>query len=455
MNKKSLFLSVLTVLSFALSLCARELPPYTIKGYGFWQFGQVVKGISEGTPINHQWNTSALLGLRLETTLKERLKLLISPEFKTYFSFPEMNNNVVTKRANSTAFINEMNGTVLMGDVSQPLLEWRTGIFTYKYNDNARDFGEYIYRTGTYPPFYITDFDFPKARLCGTSLRLNPFDGFSIDALLTSELQYAPLYDFSLAFFSKYSLKDFVTLGLGVDFARLLPVDEKKTSPDSTVFGVDLEKIKYIKPDGTVGYYSFKATKLMANLSFDLKPLFSSFREIFSEADLRLYAEIGLTGFPIETVVDTSFPNSYDFYGDISRLMPMMAGINIPVYSLIGALVNAISPVNIPISMPEDVLAFELEYFPSRMPNDYHDAVVGQAKPYWEPYNGYYPEMFRGRDWGWAIYTKKVIIPGFSITAQFAYDHLRMAYIDGAPSAAECLTKKGHWYWMTKLGYSF
>jgi hypothetical protein len=452
MSKKNIVLSFLIVLSLALSLGAAELPPHSFKGYGFWQFGQVVKGNNGGTPIERQWVTNALLGLRFETTLNERLNILISPEFRLYFPFPELNNQVTTKRANSVAFINDMNGTIHFGDVNKPVAEWRTGIFTYKYNDDARDFGEYIYRTGTYPPFAITDFDFPKARLCGTSLKVNPFSGLSIDALLTSELLYAPLYDFSLAFFGKYSLMDVVTAGVGIDFARLLPVDEKKTSPDSSVGLNGIDKIMYRKSDGSVGYYSFKATKLMANMSFDLKP-FLPFGDIFAKADLKLYGEIGLTGFPIKTVADTLFP--YDYYGDISRLMPMMFGFNVPVYSLINKLVNLVSPVNIPLSMPEDVLAIELEYFPSRMPNDYHNAMIGLPNPYLGSADKYYPEMYRDRDWGWAFYTKKVVIPGFSITAQVAYDHLRMSYVDGSTATNECLINKGHWYWVSKVGYSF
>lgn len=453
MSRKNIVLSTLAVLVIAFSLSA-ELPPYSLSGYGFWQFGQVVKGDNGGSPIEHQWMTSALCGFSVESDLNSRLKVLISPEFRLYFPFPELNNNLSTKRANSVAIINDMNGTILFGDVDRPFAEWRTGIFTYKYNDNARDFGEYIYRTGTYPPFSITDFDFPKARLCGTSLRVKPVTGLSLDMLLTTELQYAPLYDFSLAYFGKYSFKNIVTVGAGIDFARLLSVDDAKTSPDSsagaTMSGID--KISYRKPDGTVGFYSFKATKLMATLSFDPKPLLP-FRDIFSAADLQLYGEIGLTGFPIKSIPDSIF--QYDYYSDITRLMPMMFGFNFPIYSLINQLVNVIFSVQAPISMNDDVLSFEFEYFPSRMPNDYHNAMAGQAIPYYEPFGGYFPGMFRDREWGWAFYTHKEIISGFSVTAQFAFDHLRMSYLDGSTSTNEALTTKGHWYWVTKLGYSF
>jgi hypothetical protein len=452
MKIKNIILSVITVISFALPLRAAELPPYSLNGYGFWQFGQVIKGDNAGTPIDRQWVTNALLGLRLETSLNERLKVLINPEFRLYFPFPELNSQVTTKRANSVAFINDMNGTILFGDVKQPLVEWRTGIFTYKYNDDARDFGEYMYRTGTYPPFVVTDFDFAKARLCGTSLRVNPIAGFSIDALLTSELLYAPLYDFSLAFIGKYSFRDIVSVGAGVDFARFLPVNDKKTSPDSTAALSNIDKIQYRKSNGTIGYYSFKATKLMACLSLDPKP-FLPFRDIFSKADLKLYGEIALTGFPINPTNDTAFPNEY--YNQLSRLMPMMAGFNVPIYSLVNKLVNVVSPVNIPLSQPDDVFAVEIEYFPSRMPNDYRDAMIGMPMPYIDSYSGYYPDMFRDREWGWSFYTKKEIIKGFSITAQVAYDHLRMSYVDGSTATNECLVKRGHWYWVVKTGYSF
>ena len=57
--------------------------------------------------------------------------------------------------------------TYNFGSSDDPDLSITLGYFPFKYNPDARNLGEYMFRSGTYPQYLITDFDFPMAKLFG------------------------------------------------------------------------------------------------------------------------------------------------------------------------------------------------------------------------------------------------------------------------------------------------
>jgi hypothetical protein len=403
---------------------------YDLGGYGFWQFGQIVKG-EDAQQMNHQWTNRALIGLRIDARPLERLHLAISPEFVMFYPFPEFKTQPQTKRANSSSYINEMYGSYgFFGDAEKPMLDIGAGIFVYKYNPDTKDFGEYLYRTG--PGRMITDFDFAKSRLCGLHLAFNPLNDFGLDVLFTSELQYNPLYDFSLSFTTHYRIFNVFDIGAGVNLARLVSANMKKTYP-SYENGQTEDLLKYYTEDGDSGYYSFQENKGMARISIDPKGFFYS-PGIFGKEDWKIYGEIALLNIPYNTVPDSMHPA---FYNDISRLVPILLGFNIPTCRVL------------------DVLSAEIEYWPSRIPNDYRNAATADIPVPNVQALSYYPEAYVGREVGWAFYARRQVIKGLTLTGQIAYDHLRMAFGDGSQALAECLRQKGHWYWVAKIGYSF
>ena len=58
-------------------------------------------------------------------------------------------------------------------------MDLAVGYFPYKYNPEARNLGEYLFRSGTYPVYLTNDYDFPLARVAGLRYGLN----FSNDLL--------------------------------------------------------------------------------------------------------------------------------------------------------------------------------------------------------------------------------------------------------------------------------
>jgi hypothetical protein len=68
--------------------------------------------------------------------------------------------------------------------------------------------------------------------------------------------------------------------------------------------------------------------------------------------------------------------------------------------------------------------------------------------------SGWDPTLYTFDDWKWSVYVKRTVIPGFSITVQFARDHMHYTYSDGYPFWLEAVSRPGQWWWRANLCYS-
>jgi len=112
---------------------------------------------------------------------------------------------------------------------------------------------------------------------------------------------------------------------------------------------------------------------------------------------------------------------------------------------------------NVPAFKILDVLACEVEYFPSVLPNDWYSILYNQSPmPYFlGGYNSYKESDYNKGAWRWSIYAKKMVVQGFSVTGEAAFDHIRTTKINGSTEFYEAMTQAGHWHWNLKFGYSF
>jgi hypothetical protein len=423
-----------------------ESPIAEVSGYSFWQFGQIVKGNDRDRgPIDHAWQNGVLVGLSIKARPTDHLGLVVSPEFFLNYPYPQEPNNAPTARPLGITYINEAYGNFSFGDTETPLLQARLGMFVYKYNHEARNLGDYLFRTGTYPTYILTNFDFPAARLLGLCLSSDAITNLHTDLLFTSEAYIFPFGDFSLTGIVSYKLFDAIELGAGIDFARILSVTDSLTSPKYGV-GSHTPNI-YLTPEGDTGYYSFKATKAMARASIDPKVIWKLFElpDIFGPEDWKLYGEVcwvGIGGYNAidSEIVDDPHQITYrPWYKNLDERTPRMVGFNLPAFRLL------------------DVLSGELEYFSSVIPNDYRSHLYTLSPmPYFRQGLGEYKkEDWDKGFWRWSVYAKKMVIQGFSVTGEIAFDHLRTTFSDGSTKEYESLVKAGHWHWNTKFSYAF
>ncbi len=453
-----------------------------IHGFVFMEGGQFVNYKYRSTNYSHKWLQRNLLGFNFESKVHPRCEIFVTSGFLLTYntqSYKTVTNPDDFANAPVGSFFIDRAEMVLhcSPDPTESLLDIGIGLWNEKYNHEARNLGEYLFRSGAYPGYiYQSGFDECFVNLAGIRLTNNLFGIWHNELMLTSELQMSPFTDFSLAYLTDVSTANKVfDIGAGIQLYRCFSADPQMTSPRNVwKNGVDqgVAPNYYLDSIGDNGfgqalydtsYYTFAGTKVMAMLIFDPKPLFGGL-DIFGKEDLKLYAEAAILGLKNYHNNTFSTDNPYTFdnrpvsefgYDTLMQKMPMMFGFNVPVFKC-------------PLL---DLLSVEFEYYGKKYVNSVpipRGTATGGYFPasclptqkleggYGE-YDSLYPSG-GAVNWKWSIYAKKTLFNNFTITVQAARDHIlnttrgfSMKEVD----REEALVKKNQWYWMLKFSANF
>ncbi|MBN1759877.1 MAG: hypothetical protein JW863_16240 [Chitinispirillaceae bacterium] len=430
----------------------------TPSGFGSYEVGQIVEAnpISTGDVMNikadHLLVQKVFIGLNLHLSYEPLpISTNIGLEMKSFTVSPRsklisMDQGQATRFFYFT-YLTRADFVYSHSDA----FNLEVGFFPVKYNENARNLGEYLFRTGTYPQYIITNFDFAAARVTGLNAFGTLLGNLNYQTLLTINTEYATMGDLNLTGITSYSFLDrFCELGAGVSFCSIISADARHTHPplkDVT----QSDRYKYLDGIDT-NTYTFAGTKLMGRILIDPKSLFQI--DIFGKDDLKLYAEaavLGVKNYPTSinyesTIIINADNDTFNIgtrYDDIMKRLPIMFGINVPTFKLL------------------DVLNFEAQWFGSIYPNDMAEYIrdgipVPICRGPWEAWG--YADSTRD-NWKWSFYAKKTLANHFNVVLQVASDHLRWDYSAdyGKQSGllSEALTRPNHMYWVVKMGYNF
>jgi hypothetical protein len=400
-------------------------------GMGSYEAGQVVKGGNrlardwETSPfISHVWYQRAYWHLGVIAQLNDRIRMDIVGESKVTYSWriqQEFYDDLVPKYY---FYPHHMEGSYLFGDPEKPFLRLGAGIFPYKYNPDVHNLGEYLYRTGTYPGFMISEFDFPLTRMTGFRASVHPIEDLNFDLMLTNDpIQLPPLGDWGVSLLGDYTLLKAFTFGGGVFFSHLLSVCEEYTTPR---YSTNISSIDSVTHDTT--FYTFRGTKVMARLSIDPKVFFDL--PFLGRNDLKLYAEAAIIG----------LKNYKGYYDTLSQRIPVMVGLNIPALKVL------------------DVFSVEVEYYGSKLPNSYQEVYYKKSQPI--------PDAARmsDLDWDqnkrnhlkWSVYANRRLANFFTVIGEVAFDHSRVLRHDQKNAdLCESLRHAGDWAWYLKTQFDF
>lgn len=385
-----------------------------------------------------------------EASLGDHAKVFVGIGGGYFFVFPRnlgANPYSMSKRA---AFgLTDAHGEfdLLPMDDGQHGLLLKAGIFNYKYNPDAKDLGEYMYRTWTYPTV-ITSGGLSLVGSAGAQLSgldaETKVGGLTNDVLLTVQTDRPPVLSLSLADIVSYRL-GILELGGGFMFDNFYNPAPKQVQPKSDPNSYytlsdgrqmakreydDLNQQNMIDPSVTItdtGYYTMAGQKAMVRASLDLGKAIGS--EWLSPQDLRLYFEavaMGLKKYPT-------------YYEKLMDRTAFLAGINLPTFRLL------------------DLLSFEVEYCKNPFANTTRGPLgEGTAAPYVEqpPLGFPNPPKVDKDDLKWAFIARKDLFSGFAITLQAANDHLKMLDVYSTPDFYDFLVKPNHWYWVVNMSYS-
>jgi hypothetical protein len=410
----------------------------TTTGYAAMEEGQIVKA---GTMFNPQWNPktnhiwvqkfyvgfnlqSKLDPLPIEGNVGIAMKVFNeTPKYEMVFDFGQGSRLWYLTYLNRADLLYTAHNTENMN------LQFEIGYFPIKYNNDVRNLGEYLFRSGTYPQYLISNFDFPAARVAGLLLKGTFFNNLHLNMLANVNTEWANLGDLNLTGILSYNIANAVEIGGGISLCSIISADMARTQPEYTDNGY--------QKNGDTAYYTFAGTKVMGRLSIDPKIFINT--DVFGKEDLKVYSEaalLGLKNYPVSL-------DSFTRYDDITKRIPVMFGFNFPTFKIF------------------DVLSLEWEWFGCVYPNDL-GPIIADGKPLALQKNnrqlGYvYTDSSRD-NWKWSLYGKKTFFNFFNVTFQFANDHLRwetMDYNRQTTKTEEALRQMGQWYWTAKFGYCF
>lgn len=179
-----------------------------------------------------------------------------------------------------------------------------------------------------------------------------------------------------------------------------------------------------VGPRDTVEYQT-NGTKLMVRASFNVQKLVPM--PFLNPQDLKVYTEAALLG----------TKNQPGYYEKRSERIPVMFGMNLPTFKVL------------------DMLALEVEYFGSPLPDDY-EQVLTFNYPVYEEYSLLLHNSKNNRkdDWKWSVYGSRTLATGLSVRFQVANDHLRS--IDQATtnfSGKSLMRDPSNWYYVVSLNF--
>lgn len=441
------------------------------------------KGLTTSEGNNKAWMepTGGSIDFQMRKNKRLGLEVMISA---AYFVAPyhyEQNQNYTRNIAVSAP---RLNASYVFGDLAKPMLKVDFGLFSYKYDENSRNLGEYMFRTWAYPGIIQTGGVYNYAGVNGaniTGMKLSQTLGnFSHDFIVSLETEMNPFFDLNLTYMAKYKVGDVLKVGGGVQISRLWSAEKDpgmkvryfqeggvwyaygdEQGNEGANYYTNLEKglVNSIrKPDATAAdsarytadsirvsaapalalaindsvktaqlqpamkSFDGMAIKPMAYFSFDPKPLFNA--DIFGPKDLILYGEAAILG-------TKNYPV---FYTDITRRIPMMLGFNVPAFKLL------------------DVFSVEMEYYRSQFLPTYPFPISLSGTPFPQTPIAYDPKDWSKDDWKWSVYAERSLFGGIMLTTQVASDHSRSWNWDAFGKVPwEMYVKPSEWYWSAKL----
>ena len=410
-------------------------------------------------PWDHSWYADLMGTIDFAARPVSSLTLRGSFEFRQYVHMSAMSTldkaYYMGDFKQNEFYVREAQGIYSLLKDERMSIDVAFGLMPFKYNDQVRELGEFLFRSGTYPFYLQTDFDRPYSKLTGLKASLRAGDdmfGWRLDLLALTEREMRPFYDISLATVAGLSLFKMLDIGAGIDFAHAIPFNDKYTTPKTEGFPphpkIEMQYGVTLNSDLTIrdtGYYTFKGTKLMARMTVDPLGIVrgdkeSIVSEIAGKDGGKLYGEMAAVGLE-------SYPNNqYNLsgYDKLKEKMPWMLGFNIPMWKFL------------------DVCTFEIERYPSPLPNSTLSYMRGfplnaflfqnSKTTAYDTNNAYKPR------WYWSLYMEKQIIKNFSVVCQMGRDHERwempLAFQFFNYDYEEAMVKPDEWGWHIKMVFS-
>ncbi len=404
------------------------------------ELGQIENGYNGLKAYTYHGQVIQRFGVSLNqvATINDRFTVKVGVGGMFFYVSPEEKSLSSSRTTQFGPGVGQAQGIYKLGELDRPWT-FQFGLFPYKYNSDAKNLGEYLLRSGTYPGYLITGGwnIINSASYVASGLRINKslWDGkIEFDGNFFLERDLEPLYDLSPSFLINFKPAPFFEFGAGVKFSHFIPAHYAKDTPSDLDNQIRNGRLLNGQTDSVIAledslklpisYYTFAGTNLDGHVSLNFGSLFEN--ELIGKNDLKLYAEVALLG----------VENYPYFYEKRIARMPIMAGLNLPTFKTL------------------DLLSIEMEYRRWDFANDIFQAY-DSALPIWlsgDEAKKWNKNGIKSRNYKWSIYAKKKITDGISLFAQAASDHMRtLRQGDFTPERDEITRTPSQWYYLLRL----
>jgi hypothetical protein len=400
-------------------------------GCAAMEVGEVVNGYDKNAgDISMVQYERIYLRTGLSAHLGEKTEFLGSMEVKTFNEFPRLVKLGATRRFYYYLYVHQAELIHHLVEDNSLRLDIGGGYFPYKYNNDAKNLGEYIFRSTAYPQTLINEFDMPWARLAGLYARSAYTVGkntFDADLLVTTNTEWMAIGDVNLSLLASCNFARLFEIGAGVQFGSLISADGNATTPKN-------DMTRYLNGTDTSRYYTFRGTKVMGRFSDDPKKMLPPL-PVFGDEDLKIYGEAALLGVK-------NYPVAFHspiWYNSILERIPVMLGFNLPVCKYL------------------DVLSVEGEWWGNRYPNSMQGVVQdGLPLPFVEGTDQIDSTAYKNDNLKWSIFGARTFAGRYRISFQAASDHMRtFAWDWNRQDWEESLRGPDKWYCIVKFGVLF
>lgn len=432
----------------AISVSAEESSPKLapLRFFGNWEVSEIESFVPDpgSTPSGYprEISNSSSVWVLQEARLTDYAKVFMGVGGFYFFILPSKSNQYSIGQRSAFGF------TDLHAEFEYQAKEngdhlglLKLGVFPFKYNPDAKNLGEYLFRTFTYPTVIYTG---GLNKVNSAAVQLNGFDlntkinGFENDLLVTVKTDQIPSASLSLTDIVSYSVGNILDIGAGWMYDNFYD-PSKIAGGTADVQGFNYyytlkdgtKKLKSPQNPSDIAYdanvdtavdstrLTFKGHKIMLRGALSLGSLINS--PLLSEKDLRLYFEGVLLG----------LENRPFYYTEMKDRIVYTVGLNLPTLKLL------------------DLLSLEWEYCSNRYPNDAINASINLSPT---PFPSKSSAI--GDNAKWTIYAKKHLFSGMSVTGQVANDHLRLVDYFGHTNDRDVMPNRENWYWAIQLGYA-
>ena len=392
--------------------------------------GVVVKGYDKNAgDIAKVVYERIFLRMGMSAYLGEKTEFLGSMEVKTFNEFPRLVKLGATRRFYYYYYVHQAELIHHLFDDCGLKVDVGGGYFPYKYNDDVKNLGEYLFRSTAYPQTLINEFDMPWARLAGLYARSSYITGgntLHLDLIVNTNTEWMAIGDVNLSMVASYNYERLFEIGAGVQFGSLISADEETTTPVN-------DKTRYLDGTDTSSCYTFRGTKVMGRFSFDPKKILPF--EGFGDDDLKIYGEATLLGTKNYGIA----LHSPVWYNSILERIPVVLGFNLPVFKYL------------------DVLSVEGEWWGNRYPNSMQGIVMdGIPLPFLEGTEEVDSTTYKNDNLKWSIFGARTFAGRYRVSFQAASDHMRtFAWDWSRQDWEESLRGPDKWYFIVKFGVLF